>query len=37
MNNKLMKKHVFYGTTSVGEKGQVVIPVKARKDMAIIY
>ena len=30
-----MKKHVFYGTTSVGEKGQVVIPVKARKDMAV--
>lgn len=35
MHNKLMKHHVFYGTTSLGEKGQVVIPVKARKDMAV--
>jgi len=36
MNTKLMKKHVFYGTTSIGEKGQVVIPVKARKDIGVV-
>jgi AbrB family looped-hinge helix DNA binding protein len=26
---------VFYGSTTVGERGQVVIPVEARKDMDI--
>jgi AbrB family looped-hinge helix DNA binding protein len=26
---------VFYGSTTVGERGQVVIPAKARKDMDI--
>jgi len=35
MDTKFIKKHVFYGTTSLGEKGQIVIPVKARKDMAV--
>ena len=25
----------FYGTTTLGEKGQVVIPAEARKDMSI--
>ena len=26
---------VFYGSTTVGERGQVVIPAEARKDMDI--
>jgi len=25
-------KHAFYGSTTVGERGQVVIPIKARRD-----
>jgi len=29
------KKHKFYGTTTLGEKGQVVIPIDARKNMRI--
>lgn len=28
------KKH-FYGTTTIGEKGQVVIPMEARKAMGL--
>lgn len=27
--------HRFYGTATVGEKGQIVIPHEARKDMNI--
>lgn len=27
--------HTFYGSTSVGERGQMVIPIKARKDFKI--
>ncbi len=26
---------IFYGSTTVGERGQVVIPAKARRDMNI--
>lgn len=29
------KKHQFYGTTTLGKKGQVVIPIQARKNMRI--
>ncbi len=29
------KQHDFYGTTVLGERGQVVIPVKARKDLKL--
>jgi AbrB family looped-hinge helix DNA binding protein len=25
----------FYGTTTVGEKGQIVMPIKARKDLRL--
>jgi AbrB family looped-hinge helix DNA binding protein len=28
------RKH-FYGTTSLGEKGQIVIPIEARKNMKL--
>lgn len=28
-------KSVFYGSVTVGERGQVVIPSKARKDLGI--
>lgn len=28
-----MKQHTFYGSTTVGEKGQVVIPIEAREKM----
>lgn len=28
-------KHTFYGSTTVGERGQVVIPIKARRDFKI--
>lgn len=27
--------HQFYGSTSVGARGQIVIPIKARKDFKI--
>ncbi|MFA6525391.1 MAG: AbrB/MazE/SpoVT family DNA-binding domain-containing protein [Patescibacteria group bacterium] len=27
------EEHVFYGTTTIGEKGQVVIPAEAREKM----
>lgn len=27
--------HQFYGSTSVGARGQIVIPIKARKDYKI--
>lgn len=33
MNKSRAKK--FYGTATLGEKGQIVIPVEARKSMAL--
>ncbi len=30
-----MKKPAFYGSTTVGERGQIVLPVKLRKDFKI--
>jgi len=30
-----MKKPIFYGSTTVGERGQIVLPVKLRKDLQI--
>lgn len=36
MDEKTKDGHpVFYGSTSVGERGQVVIPAEARRDMDI--
>jgi AbrB family looped-hinge helix DNA binding protein len=35
-HEKLFKQDKMYGTTVVGAKGQVVIPVQARKDLKII-
>ena len=32
---KGMKKPIFYGSSKIGERGQVVIPKKARKDLQI--
>ncbi len=32
---KTHKSHLFYGTTTIGEKGQTVIPVKAREAMGM--
>lgn len=32
---KKEKSEQFYGTTTLGEKGQVVIPIEARKSMGI--
>ncbi len=32
---KKCKKGGFYGTTTLGERGQVVIPTKARKDFKL--
>ncbi len=29
------KNHKFYGSTTVGERGQVVIPAEARRDLEI--
>lgn len=31
----MFMENVFYDTVTVGERGQVVIPAKARKDMGI--
>jgi AbrB family looped-hinge helix DNA binding protein len=31
----MMKKPTFYGSTTVGERGQIVLPVKLRKDLKI--
>ena len=37
MKTRMDETHpVFYGSTTVGERGQVVIPVEARKDMNIM-
>ncbi len=33
IDTKLGEKDKVYGTTTVGERGQVVIPVEARKDL----
>jgi AbrB family looped-hinge helix DNA binding protein len=30
-----MKCHTFYGSVTVGERGQIVIPAEARSDMNI--
>jgi AbrB family looped-hinge helix DNA binding protein len=30
-----MKKPIFYGSTTVGERGQIVLPAKLRKDFKI--
>ena len=36
MKAKMEEMHpVFYGSTTVGERGQVVIPAEARRDMDI--
>jgi len=36
MKTRLDEMHpVFYGSTTVGERGQVVIPAEARRDMDI--
>ncbi len=36
MLKKIMKHHhIFHGTTTLGEKGQVVIPAEAREAMHI--
>jgi len=36
MKDKINEMHpVFYGSTTVGERGQVVIPAEARRDMDI--
>ncbi|GBD34069.1 hypothetical protein HRbin34_00383 [bacterium HR34] len=32
---KCKKENGFYGTTTLGERGQVVIPAKARKDFKL--
>ena len=31
----MIKKPTFYGSTTVGERGQIVLPVKLRKDFNI--
>lgn len=35
MMTKEHKSHDFFGTTTVGEKGQVVIPAEAREAMGL--
>lgn len=35
INPQLIAKDKLYGTTTVGAKGQVVIPAEARKDLRI--
>ena len=35
MVHKHKKTRIFYGTTTLGEKGQVVIPAEAREALAI--
>lgn len=32
---KCMNRHHIYGTATVNDKGQIVIPAEARKDMGI--
>jgi len=31
----MMKKTIFYGSATVGERGQIALPVKLRKDFNI--
>jgi AbrB family looped-hinge helix DNA binding protein len=31
----MMKKTIFYGSATVGERGQIVLPVKLRKEFNI--
>jgi len=31
----IMKKPTFYGSTTVGERGQIVLPARLRKDFEI--
>ena len=31
----MMKNHNFYGSTTVGERGQIVLPAKLRDDLKI--
>jgi AbrB family looped-hinge helix DNA binding protein len=31
----MIKKPIFYGSTTVGERGQIVLPVKLRNDLKI--
>ena len=31
----MMKKPIFYGSTTVGERGQIVLPIKLREDLKI--
>jgi AbrB family looped-hinge helix DNA binding protein len=33
--NPMMKDMKFYGSTTVGERGQIVLPAKLRKDFTI--
>lgn len=35
MNKKICKHEDFFGTTTLGEKGQIVIPVEARLAMKL--
>ena len=35
IHNKFQKDDKFYGTTTIGAKGQVVIPVEARKELGL--
>ena len=32
---RFLGKHKFYGSTTVGARGQVVIPIKARRDFKL--
>jgi len=31
----MMKKTIFYGSTTVGERGQIVLPIKLRNEFKI--
>lgn len=35
LSETMNKKTIFYGSTTVGERGQIVLPVKLRKDFEI--
>jgi AbrB family looped-hinge helix DNA binding protein len=32
---RMMKKTIFYGSTTVGERGQIVLPIKLRNEFKI--
>ncbi len=34
-HDNMMKNHNFYGSTTVGERGQIVLPAKLRDDLGI--